>query len=727
MSGELVFVTTRPTVVFGCILVVATLALSIWSLRRLERARGMGWLETLRVILAILLALTLNQPEWREEYEPEHPPTVAVLWDNSRSMETQDVLQPDGTNLSRANAVDKLIQSEKWTSIANAEVVLEAFASSEEKNRQATDLNAALQTSLDRHPNLRAAVLISDGDWNEGLAPVRGAGEFRARKIPVHTVATGSTSFLPDLSVSSLDAPTFAIAGKPIRIPYVLKSTLPREHQTTITLKSSTGEQVQEQVVIPAMGRLESAITWRTSTLGDVELTLNLPSAPKEIDPNNNSQSATLAIRKEELKVLIIESFPRWEYRFLRNALERDPGVEVDCLLFHPDLPSVGKGRRYLEAFPSQGRLTEYDVIFLGDIGIGPKQLTTENCTRIQKLVRDQASGVVFLPGLRGNQHSLLESSLSELYPVISDPERKAGIGSAVPSRIILTEEGRKSLLTKLDDNDISNERIWRTLPGFQWHAAVIRAKAGTTTLARHSNARSSNGRTPLLVTKTYGTGKVLYLGTDSAWRWREGVEDRFHYRFWGQVARWMAYQRKMSEGKNMRLFHSPDRPTVGDMITLNANISSLQGEPLREAIVTVQVASPSGNTETVRLQPAGKESWGLFTGKFNPSEPGDHNLYLTTDQYPEPLQTSLTIRGGALEKTGHPARLEVLEEIAEVTRGSLVRPDQLDSVIQAIIGLPEPEALERRLQLWAHPLWAGFIILLLALFWIGRKMAGAM
>ena len=150
-------------------------------------------------------------------------------------------------------------------------------------------------------------------------------------------------------------------------------------------------------------------------------------------------------------------------------------------------------------------------------------------------------------------------------------------------------------------------------------------------------------------------------------------------------------------------------------MVTLKCKHLCLQGEPLREALVTVQVASPSGNTETVRLQPAGKES--TFTGKFNPSEPGDHNLYLTTDQYPEPLQTSLTIRGGALEKTGHPARLEVLEEIAEVTRGSLVRPDQLDSVIQAIIGLPEPEALERRLQLWAHPLWAGFIILLLALF----------
>ena len=42
----------------------------------------------------------------------------------------------------------------------------------------------------------------------------------------------------------------------------------------------------------------------------------------------------------------------------------------------------------------------------------------------------------------------------------------------------------------------------------------------------------------------------------------------------------------------------------------------------------------------------------------------------------------------GRFGKTGHPARLEVLEEIAEVTRGILARPDQLDSVIQAIIGL---------------------------------------
>ena len=44
-----------------------------------------------------------------------------------------------------------------------------------------------------------------------------------------------------------------------------------------------------------------------------------------------------------------------------------------------------------------------------------------------------------------------------------------------------------------------------------------------------------------MIVTRSAGNGKVLYMGTDSAWRWRKGVEDTYHYRFWGQVVRWMS------------------------------------------------------------------------------------------------------------------------------------------------------------------------------------------
>ena len=72
------------------------------------------------------------------------------------------------------------------------------------------------------------------------------------------------------------------------------------------------------------------------------------------------------------------------------------------------------------------------------------------------------------------------------------------------------------------------------SLPGFQWYAPVLRSRAGCDVLAVHRTESNSYGPVPLLVTRSFGTGKVLFMGTDGAWRWREGVEDRYHYRFWG-------------------------------------------------------------------------------------------------------------------------------------------------------------------------------------------------
>ena len=40
----------------------------------------------------------------------------------------------------------------------------------------------------------------------------------------------------------------------------------------------------------------------------------------------------------------IVDSTPRWEYRFLRNALARDPGVEMHSVIFHPGM-APGGGR----------------------------------------------------------------------------------------------------------------------------------------------------------------------------------------------------------------------------------------------------------------------------------------------------------------------------------------------------------------------------------------------
>jgi uncharacterized membrane protein len=400
--------------------------------------------------------------------------------------------------------------------------------------------------------------------------------------------------------------------------------------------------------------------------------------------------------------------------------------VEVHCVLFQPDLGKLGEGRGYLPGIPKPEDLAKYDVVFLGDVGTDKGQLTSEQCTALQKLVRDQAGGLVFMPGFRGFAHSLQATPLSELLPVVWDDAQPRGWGTSAPGRFVLTEVGTRSLLTKLEDTDEASANVWQTLPGFQWYAPVLRAKAGTEILATHRTETNGFGRVPLIVTKTYGSGKILFMGTDGAWRWRKGVEDKYHYRFWGQVVRWMAYQRNMSQGDKMRLFYSPDRPSAGAVLTLNANVTSLTGEPMRDGVVVAQITAPSGKTSSTRLQAAGEDAWGLFTGSFTPTEPGQYRVRLTSADAGSELDTNISVQGTSREKLGQPAKIEVLREIAQLTRGHLMENADPAKVIAAIAALPEEPPNERRVQIWAHPIWAGFIVLLLAIFWVGRKAAGS-
>lgn len=728
-SREIVFTHTplslTASVVF--VAVVAVLALIGW--RRSGWRRSIGWLEFLRVLVAAGIAITLNQPEWRETFKPDTRPVVAVLHDTSGSMETVDIVNPTDPSAaakSRAESAAPLAGAALWNPLRERmDVVIEPFSSSADPPAEATDLQAALQRVLEQQPRLSAVVLATDGDWNTGEAPARAATRLRMRGVPVMAVTTGADTRLPDVDLVSFDVPTFAVAGKPLRIPFAIDSALPREEPIVVTMRTSAGEEIRQELTLPAMGRLQDAIVFRPTEPGRMQLTLSVPKTGSEKNEENNRIEASLDVRREQLRVLVIESYPRWEYRYLRNALERDPGVQVNTLLFHPELGKVGAGRGYLPAFPKDEDLTKYDVIFLGDVGIDKGQLTTDQCASIVKMVRDQASGLVFLPGLRGHTASLLATPLAELLPVVWDEAQPRGWGTASPGKFVLTEAGRQSLLTKLEDTEEASARVWSTLPGFQWYAPAARARAGTEVLATHASETNQYGRVPLIVTRTFGAGKVLYMGADGAWRWRRGVEDRYHYRFWGQVARWMAYQRNMAQGDKMRLFFAPDRPRAGATLTLNANVMSMTGEPLREGAVVAQIVSPSGRPSSVRLMPAGEEAWGLFTGTFTPTEPGDFKVHLTCVEAGTALDTTISVQGTRLEKRGQPARPEVLREIAQLTRGKFFDAADPAKILAAVTALPEEESIERRLPLWAHPAWAGALVTLLVIFWIGRKAAG--
>ena len=126
-----------------------------------------------------------------------------------------------------------------------------------------TDLYTPLSEAPDKFHNLRAIVLASDGDWNAGKPPVQAADLLRQKGIPIFAVTVGSPTRLPDVEVVSLDAPTFGVVGKSVRIPFTLESSLSREYVTTVTLQTSDGEKLSKEIHIAPMGRTTDSILWK--------------------------------------------------------------------------------------------------------------------------------------------------------------------------------------------------------------------------------------------------------------------------------------------------------------------------------------------------------------------------------------------------------------------------------------------------------------------------------
>jgi hypothetical protein len=713
-------------VIAAVILLWGTGWLCVANWKRAANRRAAGRLEALRFLLVMLLALTLLRPEFVRKLERSSMPEIAVLADASGSMNTRDI---DGVKsvISREQWVRQQLARQFWSPLeSSAKVSVEPFSapSTNENAINGTDLNAALEGALQRYKNLKAVVLMSDGDWNMGKSPLGAATQYREQNIPIFTVETGRETPVPDLVLETVSAPAYGLFGEEIAVAFKVASHLPREVKTVISISDNFGESTHKDITIPANGEVEDSILWSPREVGEITATVKLPVEADEAIAENNERTFHMSVRVEKIKVLVVDSLPRWEYRYLRNALARDPGVDMRCLLMHPDL-GPGDGVNYIAAFPdSSEALSPYDVVFLGDVGIGGNELTGKDAELLKGLVEQQGSGLVFVPGRRGAEATILNSALKDLYPVDLDTSKPGGIGLENEAQLLLTSEGKRHWLTRFDSDEEKNDELWKQLPGFFWSAAVEKSRPGSEVLAVHSALRNQWGRMPLLVTRTAGNGKVLFLGTDSAWRWRRGVEDKFHYRFWGQVVRWMAHQRHLSGNEGIRLSYSPETPEAGDTVFLQSTVLDESGFPVDKGPVTGKITSPSGRVERLDFTQV-EGGWGVFKSSFGAEETGKYKIEVASERYNRRLATELLVAKPVVEKEGQPINAQSLAEIAALTRGASVSTSGLDQMVRQISLLPQPSPVEERIRVWSQPLWGAVLLSLLIIYWVGRKWVG--
>ena len=202
--------------------------------------------------------------------------------------------------------------------------------------------------------------------------PVEAASQLRLKGIPVFAVPVGQPTRLPDVELLSVDAPTFGVVGKSVRIPFTIESSLPREFVNDGRAAASERRRGRKRNSHRPDGPHERCD--RVETKGDRRLHADVGSAEasRRLATDNNKLTVPISIREEKLRVLIVESLPRWEYRYLRNALSRDPGVSLRACCFIPASTKSAAATKTTSKNSPKGsiNLPKYDVVFLGDVGL---------------------------------------------------------------------------------------------------------------------------------------------------------------------------------------------------------------------------------------------------------------------------------------------------------------------------------------------------------------------
>ena len=242
---------TPLTLWIGIIAIILIGALSILTWKRSPHRGRTAALEILRFLAATTVVLLLWQPEWRTTIHPDTKPEIAILWDDSKSMSTIDAQLPPSLSekseiVSRADWTRQALASDLWKPLeANGEntVTTLPFASPGDDTDAlvGTDLETPISELIEQSDNLRAVVMLTDGDYNLGQPPVAAAQKLRLRGVPLFPIPVGSQTRLPDLDLLTVAAPTYGIIGENVQIPFTIRSSLDRQVRTIVRLRDESG------------------------------------------------------------------------------------------------------------------------------------------------------------------------------------------------------------------------------------------------------------------------------------------------------------------------------------------------------------------------------------------------------------------------------------------------------------------------------------------------------
>lgn len=780
--------------VWNFMLVVAALALVIFIYRREGRTRRTRIiLGTLRAALFGLVIVLLNRPVITLGQVRREPSVLALLIDDSMSMKVNDSVTADGKPAGRLESIVDLLTSDNAQllrklaavhdiriydfsrgpkqiasvpgpgdsgvngpgfddALVRASVALQDLKPVGDATQIVTSLNSVLQDVQGQR--VAGVVVLTDGRETPSEAPPEAIAADKSYGINIVPVAVGSDRMPQNIAVQSVNFEDTAFVDDYTNLHITLQATgyepnhpvvlqLLRQvkvdgRTTNVPVLDETGNPITKTVEAPDGKPFEADLQFKPTTadMPVANLVVEAVPQPGELDQDDNFHPARLDVLDNNIAVLYVDGYPRWDYRYLKNSLLRDKTVKVSCLLTSADPSFLQEGSddpnrpQYQDSWRISGfpetmdRLLDYDVVVLGDVD--PRQFTDAQLQMIADFVSKKGGGFCMTAGPRWSPQAFRGTPIESLLPVIithtETDDSKASITDGF--RPVLTRAAEHYPIFRFfPDADANAEFVKNHLPALFWYCRGVMVKPGVgITLAEHpTDLGPDDHKAPIFVIGTYGTGRTIFSAIDDSWRWRFYTGESVFNTYWVQQLRFLARGRKI--GQRKMLFNADrDVYEVGRQVTiqlqaLSPDLMQQLSPPISVQIVDDATGQTVRRLDLQRPDPSGA----VYTGSFTADQVGQFSVKLP----------HLTSEDPTLDFKVTSPQMELAEPQVDMAALSRLATDSPIPFANAAARLPQIRSAAKIIPidttepLWNAPLVMIVFAVLITVEWIGRKVAG--
>ena len=695
-QGTFIFLSGWPLWLIGLGQLAAAAVLGILSWRQGSGTSAMGVIRRasiwgLQIALAALLLFLVWHPALSVSALKAQQNIVAVVIDDSSSMTTGD------ENSTRKEAAEKVLNGGLLKALQEKfQVRLYRMSDHAERidkleqltaGATATHIGESLkQVAADASSlPIGAMILLSDGADNTGGVDLETLAEIRRQRIPVHTIGLGRETMTHDIELSNVDVASRALPESRLAATVSFHQHGYTGQKAKITLKEGSKVVVSQDITLKPEGTEQvESVLFNAGPAGVKTLEASIEPFPNEENPRNNRVTRLINVDARKPRILYMEGEPRWEFKFLRRAVEDDKNIDLFTILrtapnklYRQEQVDGKQGvvntNELKDGFPSKiEELFGFDGLIFGSVDA--PYLTKNQQDMVKQFVDRRGGGVLFLGGKDSlSDGGWAKSSAADILPTTL-PERK-NTYSFAGADVELTSEGRDSLITRIEEDPNKNVERWKKLPYIRTFQDPGEPKLGAVVLANFIPREGGGAKRPLLVTMNYGRGRTAIFATGGSWRWQmlQPVADMSHEMFYRQLLRWVVSDtpRHITGSTPKTLLADESR------ITLRADVRDKTYLPASDANVEAHITGEGISEQVVNMTPAPLEQ-GVYSADWTVPQAGSYIVEVVAKRGAEEIgKDTFTFRreDGIAENFHVEQNRELLQKLSSETGGQYYKP----------------------------------------------------